>query len=192
MVDFLTHYYSRDTEPFRSLSALSENEALKIMKTLADDTLFGMRFKDPDQYMHDRKQTEKWVREVFIAKGGQPRAEFPILMVLGSSRWMVKAAPDPEVHGEIQIPLSVFGEFDVCFTYPNSMISCWFAREKPEAYYLPDYHGKVFTLQEVTAIVDAKGLPEESWETNLPDDLAPYIEAQVWNHEPLAEFRPVV
>jgi hypothetical protein len=36
MVDYLTHYYSRDTEPFRSLSALSENEALKIMKTLCD------------------------------------------------------------------------------------------------------------------------------------------------------------
>jgi hypothetical protein len=47
----------------------------------------------------------------------------------------------------------------------------------------------VFTVSEILSLVEAKGLPEEDWETNLPGDLAPYIEAQVWNHEPLAEYR---
>jgi hypothetical protein len=69
------------------------------------------------------------------------------------------------------------------------MISLWFGREKPVDYYLPEYHGKVFTVSEILAIVESKGLPEEEWETNLPSDLAPYIEAQVWNHEPLMEYR---
>ena len=80
-------------------------------------------------------------------------------------------------------------DYDVSFTYPDSMISLWFGTEKPIEYYLPEYHGKVFTVSEILSIVASKGLPEEEWETNLPSDLAPYIEAQVWNHEPLMGFK---
>jgi hypothetical protein len=188
MIDYLTYYYKHGTEPFQSLSALPDKEVIKIMEELCDDTLFGARFKDPIQYMRNRRQTEQWVREEFIKKGGRPRETYPIPMVLGASKWMVKQAPDLNVHGEIRIPLSVFTEYDVSFTYPDSMISLWFGREKPKEYYLPDYHGKVFTLSEILSIVGEKGLPEEDWETNLPSDLAPYIEAQVWNHKLLEIF----
>ena len=110
-------------------------------------------------------------------------------MVLGSSKWMVEVAPDLERHGEIRIPLTKFTKFDVSFTYPDSMISRWFGREKPEEYYQAELHGKVFTLSEILVIVEKKGLPEEEWESNLPWNLAPYIEAQVWNHELLSEYR---
>ena len=159
------------------------------MAELYDETPFGVRFKDPAQYMRNRRQTEQWVRGAFIAKGGRPQAAYPIPMVLGASKWMVKHAPDPDAHGEIRIPLSVFTEYDVSFTYPDSMISLWFGREKPIEYYQPEYHGKVFTVSEILSIVEAKGLPEEAWETNLPGDFAPYIEAQVWNHEPLMGYK---
>jgi hypothetical protein len=189
MVNFLTHYYKAGTEPFRSLSALSDIEAVRIMKDLYDETAFGVRFKDPVQYMRGRRQTEQWVREAFIAKGGRPREAYPIPMVLGASRWMVAHAPDPDAHAEIHIPLSAFTEYDVSFTYPDSMLSLWLSRDKPVEYYRPDYHGKVFTVSEILSIVESKGMPEEEWETNLPSDLAPYIEAQVWNHEPLLEYK---
>ena len=65
------------------------------------------------------------------------------------------------------------------------MISLWFGTEKPSEYYLPKLHGRVFTRTEILSIVEAKGLPEQEWETNLPSHLAPYIEAQVWNQQPL-------
>jgi hypothetical protein len=91
----------------------------------------------------------------------------------------VEAAPDRERHGEIRFPLSKFTKFDVSYTYPDSMISRWFGREKPAGYYQGELHGKVFTLSEILAILEKKGLPEEEWETNLPRNLAPYIEAQV-------------
>jgi hypothetical protein len=68
------------------------------------------------------------------------------------------------------------------------MISRWFGLEKPAEYYQPDLHGKIFTLSEILSIVDAKGLPEDGWEINLPGHLAPYIEAQVWRHELLLEY----
>jgi hypothetical protein len=191
LVDYLTYYYKCGTEPFRSLSALSDSEAIPLMEALYvefEGSLAFERFKDPIQYMQNRRQTEQWVREAFIAKGGQPQATYPIPMVLGASKWMVKHAPAPDLHGEIRIPLSAFQEGDVSFTYPDSMISLWFGRDKPPEYYQPDYHGKIFTRSEILSIVEMKGLPEEAWETNLPSNLAPYIEAQVWNHKPLLAY----
>ena len=41
LADYLTHYYSIDTGPFQSLSALSNEEAIKIMERLCDDTPYG-------------------------------------------------------------------------------------------------------------------------------------------------------
>ena len=122
MIDYLTHYYSTDREPFQSLSALSDEEAIKIMERLCDDT-----------------------------------------------------------------PL--FTEFDVSFTYPDSMISHWFGRDKSAEFYQAELHGNVFTLAEILSIVEKKGMPEKDWEIKLPRHLAPYIEAQVWNHELLKEYR---
>lgn len=189
MIDYLTHYYSTDKEPFQSLSALSDEEAIKIMEKLCNDTPFGERFKDPIQYLKDRKDTEQWVRGAFVAKGGRPKDKFPIPMVLGTSKWLDEAAPDPAKRGEIRIPLSVFTEYDVSFTYPDSMISRWLGREKSVEYYQAELHGKVFTLSEILTIVEKKGLPEEDWEIKLPKSLAPYIEAQVWNHKLLSGYR---
>lgn len=40
MIDYLTYYYRRGTEPFRSLSALSDEEAIEIMAELCDVTPF--------------------------------------------------------------------------------------------------------------------------------------------------------
>jgi len=189
MADYLTHYYLRETGPFQSLSALPEEEALRIMVELSDDTLFGARFKDPAGYLRNRRETEKWVREGFIARGGKPHSAYPIPMVLGSSRWLEANAPVQGESAEIRIPLSIFTEYDVSFTYPDSMISHWFGQEKPAEYYHPDLHGKIFTLPEILAIVEMKGMPEEDWEPNLPRDLAPYIEAQIWRHELLFEYK---
>jgi hypothetical protein len=192
MVDYLTHYYRIGTEPFQSLSALSEMAAMQMMEDLyIKGSIIWERFKDPYQYLQERRQTEQWLRKDFIAKGGDPLEAYPIYMVLGRSQWIHKVA-DPvalATTAEIQIPLSILRESDVSFTYPDSMISRWFGQDKPIEYYQPDYHGKVFTLSEILSILVAKGLPEEGWETNLPDDLAPYIEAQVWNHKPLLEYK---
>ena len=90
---------------------------------------------------------------------------------------------------EIEVPLTLFEECDVSFTYPDSMVSFLLAREKESAYYLPDFHGKVFTLSEILSIVESSGLPGEKWGTNLPSAMPNYIEAQVWKYEPLLEHK---
>lgn len=193
MIDYLTYYYTRGTPPFRSLSALPAGEAIQVMQDLYarfEGSILFERFRDPVLYLHQRQQTEQWVRDLFVARGGRPLAAYPISMVLGTSRWIEKHAPGTaDTQAEIRIPLSVLEASEISFTYPDSMISFWFGQEKPAAYYQPDYHGRVFTLAEILALVKLKGLPEEEWAINLPDDLAPYIEAQVWNHKPLLEYK---
>lgn len=188
MIDYLTHYYQKGSQPFKSLSSLPDKQAITIMQELCDDTPFGERFTDPAGYLKARKESEHWVRKEFIIKGGKPLAFYPISMVLGSSRWMDRISPDKNLHAEIKIPLSTFSESDVSFTYPDSMISRWFSLEKPAGLYNPEYHGKIFTRSEILSVVKELGLPEDNWNTNLPEHLAPYIEAQVWNHQLLNQF----
>ena len=192
MVDYLTHYYRQGTEPFRTLSALPDADAMQIMASMyIEGSVVWERFKDPRQYLEERKRTERWLREAFIAKGGKPQALYPIYTVMGQSKWLLREADVATLAttAEIKVPLSILGECDVSFTYPDSMISHWFGKDKPEEFYQPDYHGIVFTLSEILSIIQVKGLPEEGWETNTPSHLAHYVEAQVWNHELLLEYR---
>jgi hypothetical protein len=192
MIDYLIHFYRRGAQPFQSLSALSDVDAMRMMQGMyIEGSIFWERFKDPAQYLGARRQIEAWLRHDFIAKGGAPQEAFPIYTILGRSKWLLTAgdAATLATTAEIQVPLSLFSEQDVSFTYPDSMVSWWLANEKNPDYYLPDYHGQVFTLSEISSIVESNGLPGETWGTNLPSFLANYIEAQVWNHAPLLEYR---
>jgi hypothetical protein len=192
MIDYLVHLYKSGAEPFRTLSVLPEDEAIRIIQSLyVAGSIFWERFEDPAAYLRLRKQIEQQIRQAFIAKGGMPREPHPIYMAFGRTRWMLNDldAVTLATTTEIEVPLSLFEDCDVSFTYPDSMVSFLLAHEKDPKYYLSDYHGKVFTLSEIRAIVESNGLPGEKWGSNLPGSLPNYIEAQVWKHEPLLEYK---
>jgi hypothetical protein len=192
VIDYLLHLYKRDTEPFRTLSGLAEEEAVAIMQSLyVAGSIFWERFEDPVAYLRLRKQIEGSIRELFIAKGGRPKEAHPIYMAFGRTKWMQAGldAVTLATTTEIEVPLSLFQESEVSFTYPDSMVSYFLAKEKEADYYLPDFYGKVFTLPEIRSIVEASGLPGELWGNRLPGSTPNYIEAQVWNHEPLLQYR---
>lgn|GEM_PF-179773 len=191
MIDYLTYYYSTDTIPFRSLSDLPDQEALKVMENLYNqykENILFERFSNPTQYLQNRRQTENWVRSAFIEKGGHPTDPNPISMVLGSSKWIENNPPNSQIHGEIRIPLSLFSPLDISFTFPDSMVSRWLMNDKAVEYFIPEYHGKVFTVAEILSLVSEHGLPEDHWNMNLPNDTGAYIEAQVWNRKLLEDF----
>jgi hypothetical protein len=74
MIEELIHSYRRDTEPFQSLSALSDREAMHMMTDLyVEGSIFWERFKDPAQYLQARRQIEQWLRHEFVARGGDPQ-----------------------------------------------------------------------------------------------------------------------
>ena len=192
MVNFLVHLYKIGTEPFQNLSALPDEEALQIMADLyMEGSVFWERFENPREYWQYRKEIEQWLYKAFVAKGGKPQMPYPIYMILGQAKWGERKmdAATQAMTRAIQVPLSIFEEGDISFTYPDSMVSWMLEQEKNPAHYQPDYHGKVFTRSEILAIVEEKGLPEAGWETNVPDHLAHYIEAQVWNHDILLEYK---
>ncbi len=191
MSDTLTHVYKRGTVPFRSISSLSDVDAIDVMRTLyREGSVFWERFKDPADYLQLRRQVEEWLRREFTAKGGRPSADYPVYMVWGRSKWIetrldeITLATTMEIH----IPLSAFDERAVSFTYPDSMVSFLLNMERNPEYYLPEYHGRVFTLAEMRAILEVNGQPGYRWGTELPSEMANYIEAQIWDHEPLLEY----
>ncbi len=190
-MDYLIHVYKRGTRPFRSLSALPDSEAHDRMRALyVEGAVFWERFKDPEAYLGIRKQVEEWLRREFVAKGGRPRSDHPIYMIWGRSKWM-QTALDEATRAttiEVRVPLEVFGDDTLSFTYPDSMVSFGLKDRRDAEWHLPEYHGKVFTLAEMRAIVEANGLPGYRWGGDLPIGLANYIEAQVWDREPLAAF----
>lgn len=192
MLETLAHLYKRGTVPFRSISALSDAEAIDIMRALyREGSVIWERFKEPADYLQLRRQVEEWLRREFIAKGGQPRTDYPIYMVWGRSKWMETMIDEITLATtmEIQVPLSMFNEKAVSFTYPDSMVSFILNMERNPDYYLPEYHGQVFTLAEMRAILEVNGLPGYKWGAELPSDMANYIEAQIWDDEPLLALR---
>ncbi len=90
---------------------------------------------------------------------------------------------------EIRVPLSLFRADTISFTYPDSMVSFLLNMERNPEYYLPAYHGQVFTQVEMRAILETNGMPGYKWGTELPDHMANYIEAQVWDHEPFLAYK---
>jgi hypothetical protein len=191
VTDFLLHVYRKGSSPFQSLSALPAQQAHALMKGLyVEGSVFWERFRDPPGYLSFRKRVEKRMRDEFIRKGGKPKEDYPIYLMLGRPIWtkMVADGPTLSTTEEIEIPLSIICAEDLSFTYPDSMVSAIMAEEKNPQYYEPDYHGKVFTLKEMTEIVREKGLPGEGWQTRMPKHYAHYIEAQVWNQKHLLDY----
>ena len=188
MVDYLLHAYRKGTRPFQSLCTIPEQQALALMESLyVEGAIIWERFKDPRGYLSFRKQVEQTMRNAFIEKGGLPKEQHPVYLVLGRPRWIAELDElSLATISEIRVPLSIVNEQEVSFTYPDSMVSALMAAEKNPEYYEPEYHGKVFTLREVEQIVRRKGLPGEQWQTRMPGRYAHYIEAQLWNREALA------
>jgi hypothetical protein len=191
MLETLAHLYRRGTIPFSSISALPDVEAIDVMRALyMEGSVIWERFKEPADYLRLRRQVEEWLRREFIAKGGQPRTDHPVYMVWGRSKWMETMIDEVTLATteEIRVPLSLFSEHVLSFTYPDSMVSFLLNIERNPAYYLPEYHGQVFTYSEMRAILEANGLPGYRWGSELPGGMANYIEAQVWDHESLLAY----
>jgi hypothetical protein len=183
--DYLTHYYN--TVPFRSLSALSKSEALRVMEDLCDDSPFFERFKEPIAYWDNRLETENWLRDSFIQKGGKPKVKYPLYAVLGSAAWIENYSFSAGFAvDKVQIPVSIFNENEISFTFPDSMVSFWIARDKPDAFYNPRYHGHTFTLSEIKSLITNDLM--NNIESMHPQGTIPYVEAQIWNHEIVKKF----
>ena len=177
--DFLSHYYEASDGPFRNLSDLPEQEAEAVLQRIRKS---GDRFASQRQadYLPIRRELEERVRRLFIGKGGKPQRERPHYFVVGECPWLKSWYVDG---CELRIPLVKFNPEFVSFTYGDTFPAMRFMDGRP-------YRGQVYTLDELPRLIEQHGLPQ-SW--NAEGKLGPerYIEAQVWDDEPLRDYLPL-
>lgn len=79
------------------------------------------------------------------------------------------------------MPISDFDPEQISFTYSDSMLSYWLQTQTDKEYYHLEYHGQVFSLNELSQLIDQYGIPKREWQTQADRKYDLFIEAQIWN-----------
>lgn len=174
--DFLTHYYEASQGPFRSLSDLDPETAEAILQRIREDGVIFASKRNAD-YLRIRRGLETQIRQLFIQKGGQPRSRRPHYFILGSCDWVKSWYQEGR---EVIVPIRSFDPAAISFTYGDSFPAMRYKDGKP-------YRCQVYTLSELGQVIEKYGLPQQ-W--NCDGSLGPerYIEAQVWDDEPIQKY----
>jgi hypothetical protein len=189
--DFVTHYHLSSRPPFLNLSDLPPHQLGEILGALDRERTDGLsaRIFGP-RYMDFRRRTEELLRTLFLEAGGRPERVAPHYFVLGSSSWYEGLAPEMAA---LVIRLADLPTELTSLTFPDSLTSMGFGPD----YGLPQedrpYHGRVYRLEDLPALVSAYGLPsdgssEETYDGYHRRPFEKYIEVQLWSDRPLAAY----
>lgn len=174
--EYLSHYYEAASGPFRSLSDLPLAQAEAIQATIRrDNNRFASR--RAADYLEIRRGLENKIREMFIARGGKPRRDRPHYLILGDCPWVDTWYARGCV---ARLRLDSFDPDAVSFTYGDSFPAMRFQDGRP-------YRGQVYRLYELPTLVAQYGLPQD-WNADGMNGPERYIEAQVWQDEPIHRF----
>ncbi len=175
--DFLSHYYEATDGPFRNLSDLPLHEAEAVMDGIRETGGQRLASHRTGDYLIVRRSLERLVRQLFIAKGGQPRRERPHYMIVGACPWLMSWYPQGR---ELRIPLAAFEPQIISFTYGDTFPAMRYRDGRT-------YRGQVYTLAELPELIMEFGLPQE-WNADGERGPDRYIEAQIWAEEPLEPY----
>jgi hypothetical protein len=174
--EMITHYYEASQGPFRSLSDLSLEEAESILQRIRQESIVFASKRSID-YLVIRKSVEEQIRQLFIEKGGQPKRLRPHYFILGRCDWLKSWYCDGR---EVQILLKMVNPNVISFTYGDSFPAMRYLDGKP-------YRGRVYILMELSELIRQYGLPQV-WNSEGKYGPERYIEAQVWDDEPVKEY----
>lgn len=174
--EYIVHYYEAEGGPFRSLSDLGSEEAEAVLaKIRAEGVVFAS--KRNGEYFSVRRTLEERVRQLFIAKGGQPKRLHPHYFILGHCDWVKSWFREGRA---LQIPLHGVDSRVISFTYGDSFPAMRYQDGKP-------YRGKVYVLAELPNLIELYGLPQV-WNPEGRYGPERYIEAQVWDDAEIASL----
>lgn len=188
---YLTHYFVRGMEPFRTISELDESQWEVLCNQLSQlretDSTYNRRFSQ--RYRAIRLDAEHELRSRFQAAGGKIERRSPIYFCLGSSTWWEGFCD----HEQIRIGLDQIDPTTVSFTYPDSLTSLGFLRQFGLLHDEKPYHGKVFRLDQIDEVIRKYGFPDGRSDSEYreyhKEDLETYIEAQLWSDAPIEAFK---
>jgi hypothetical protein len=178
---FLYHYFENERKPFLSLSDLSDEEAIRIHKTLEkDNNIFSKRNSD-GKYMELRHLVENQLYSKFTEKGGKAKRKTPYYMVLGESNFY-KSLYNDGYNGVIKISLEKIDKNAISFTYGDSFITFISSTYGGTEWYL----NNVYMYDEIQEIIKKYGMPV--WTKDTLFYQPGYVEAQIWDEEIIKEY----
>ena len=178
---YLTHYYH--DEPFQCITDLPTSELVRLVLRIRITRTLPRRLMKP-VYFLERRRYKRQMREQFVSKGGRPRRHTPQYMVLGHSDIWKRQAPR-----SLRIPLAEVPSDLISFTYTDS----WYTyvdfdlNRRPVPRKRP--YEMVYRVEELDNLLDEFGWPGEQKHSDPSCRFDYYIEAQVWEDEPLAPFK---
>lgn len=170
---YLYHYYERENGPFKNLSSLSLEAGEEVLRKLKQEPdVFASNRSD--DYLKIRRELEKTARELFIAKGGKPKKEYPHYMTLGKCEWIQGWYKDG---GELFVDLEEFSPEILSFTYGDLFPTMRYKDGK-------EYRGQVYTKTEIMDLINRYGLPQQ-WNPEGKKGPERYVEVQIWDDKAL-------
>jgi len=174
--NYLFHYYEAGAGPFKNLSSLSHEEALRVQDTLKQDGgVFAS--KRSDNYLLVRRQLEELARELFISKGGKPTKAYPHYMTFGACDWLKEWYRDGK---ELRIPIEEFDSRTIRFTYGDLFPTMRYKDGKP-------YRERLYLKHEIIELVKEIGWPQ-IWNRNGNMGPERYIEVQIWDDKVINKY----
>ena len=178
-MNYFYHYYEKRSGPFMNLSDLSLDEAKLVLNRIRRDKTV-MASQRYDGYLERRRELELIARTIFCEKGGTPQRSTPHYMVIGACDWLQTWYQEGEC---LAIHHSAFSPDTVSFSYGDL-----FPTFSPRITDRKEYRSQVYTWQEILELIEKYGLPQE-WNPDGRYGPERYIEVQVWDDAPLAQYR---
>lgn len=119
---YIVNYRHTNSEPLKSITALSKDEAFLIAENLYKENpcrahnRFSPQFF-PNYYQY-RLETEKWLYEKFIQLGGEPKIKNPFYFVLHNCEIFYENFNNGI---ETKIRINDINNSDISFTFGDSM-----------------------------------------------------------------------
>ena len=176
---YLYHYYDKRSGPFRSLTAVSPEEAERILARIRAERPDSQCAQRHAEYLTRRRNCEAILRREFRAKGGIMDIESPYYMVLGHSPWLSTWF---EQGACLKIPVEAFDLRKVSFTSGDSMPT--FSDRVNDG---KEDRKKIYTYEEILEVIDRYGFPQD-WNDDGAHGPERYIEAHVWTRDPIVRY----
>ena len=175
----LYHYFDRRTGPFRSLTAMPEQDAQRLLEQIKKDRPDSFCAARDESYIQKRRNCEAILRREFAAKGGIMEVESPFYMVVEACPWLMTWYEQPDF---LKIPIAEFDLRTVSFTYGDSMPTF-----SPRVQDGKEYRRTVYSYEEILTVIEKYGLPQD-WNADGRFGPERYIEAHIWSRRTVEKW----
>lgn len=177
---YLYHFFDKRTGPFKSLTAVSAEEAKIVMEKIRRERPNSQCAQRHDKYVEYRHNCENILKREFAKKGGVMEIDSPHYMVVEFSPWLSTWYEQSEY---IRIPIEEFDTRTLSFTYGDSTPT--FSDRVNDG---KEYRKKLYTYEEILQVIDKYGLPQD-WNDDGSRGPERYIEVHVWSDKVIKQYR---